>query len=196
MKMFFRFFIATPLAFIITAIIFLGVYNQLTPRPFLYTSPEEPGNIYFEDQIVCICRGYPIYWLPEKPDTDNTWITNDKPVKEAPKVESGTPEPIIVGLSGIQDQFKRDEYRGRGASPIYPVACIEKGASGSVIAQYDITPEGRTTNIAILESADECFNAEVIRVLEIYRFQPKISADGHPVWRRGVLVQFNFILSE
>lgn len=80
--------------------------------------------------------------------------------------------------------------------PRYPKACIDKGASGAVSVEFDITSDGAVANARIIQSADKCFNAEVLRYVSKFRYQPQIDESGRPTWRRGVRETFNFELAE
>ncbi len=91
------------------------------------------------------------------------------------------------------------DYKSREAiysSPRYPKACIKKRASGAVVVEFDITPEGAVTNARIIQSPDRCFNSEVLRFASKFRYRPQADASGRSAWRRGVRETFSFELSE
>jgi TonB family protein len=204
MGSFLRLFIAVPIAFTVTTIIFLGLYNQLSPKPFLYTTPEEPQAIYLGNEILCMCRPPDTYgFLPSmpQPDTSNSWTESEKAVKETPSIdqEDSPPFEICPGegvpCTGGQNTSK-PRPSGYKLAPDYPEKCKQLSAAGAVVFQYDITPEGRTTNIKIINSAHDCFNETVIRYVRQWRFRPIVGMSGKPVWRRGEIGRISFALDE
>ena len=65
----------------------------------------------------------------------------------------------------------------------------------SVTVQFDVTPEGTTTNVQVVDSSDTCFNRSVIRSVERWKYQPKV-VDNTPQWRRGVQTTITYELTE
>lgn len=194
-----RFIVSAPVAAVVTVLIFLFIYNQLSPRPFLYTTPEEPRAVYFqieEPELICVdCGGW--FWLPEKPDTSNPWSDSEKVAKEAPLLEQPSCdlncEPVRVELDFPNNTPNApvDTFY-----PRYPEACIDKGVEGLVTVRFDVTPEGRVTNIAILESPDRCFNQPIISAVRKWRYRPQYGDDGKPIAQPGVTKSFKFELPE
>ena len=136
--------------------IFLGVYNQLSPKPFLFKSSEGPGAIYFnvgeyQTEIRCLdCGWVP---LPEKPDTSNPWTNSEKVAKEPPEHAPEAPAFTSDIQAGLEDEPKFCSGNlplVELGSPPYPRSCVEKGVEGRLTVQYDISKEGRTMNIVIL----------------------------------------------
>jgi TonB family protein len=59
---------------------------------------------------------------------------------------------------------------------------------GSVTIEGIITPEGRVTNVKVLDSPDPAFNPKVIEVFRQYRFNPA-RLNGRPTyatWRETI----------
>lgn len=200
-----RFIVSAPVAAVITVLIFLFIYNQLSPRPFLYTTPEQPGNVYVqlaaaEPGLICIdCGDW--FWLPEKPSTSNPWSSSEKAVKEAPRLSPQRPATRIEITPFSSDGARPCDGSGgdirlllHRISPPYPEACLRKNAEGTVIVQYDITKEGYAANVVILETPDDCFNRAVISIVRKYRFRPLCRSDGTPVGRTNVKEAINFKL--
>ncbi|GJL93789.1 MAG: protein TonB [Hyphococcus sp.] len=197
MGAFIRFILSAPFAALITLLIFLGLYNQISPNPFLYTKAEEPGVVYLGDQILCEC--YPdegrLIQLPEKPDTPNSWTNSEKVAKQPPTLPTGCDEncaEIIIELD-IPVPSKKEEGPGRLK---YPQACLEKNLEGVVIVGFDITPEGRPTNIKIVQSPDNCFHQAALEMVSRWRYPIEVNAQGKPVWRYDQTTRIRFQLNK
>ena len=65
--------------------------------------------------------------------------------------------------------------------------------SESVALQFDVTPEGTTTNVTVVDSSNSCLNSAAVRSVERWKYQPKI-VDNTPEWRRGVQTTVTFVL--
>jgi TonB family protein len=51
---------------------------------------------------------------------------------------------------------------------------------GRVVLECVITPEGRATNIKILESLGTDFDESVVKAVSVWRFKPATGPDGKP----------------
>jgi len=80
-------------------------------------------------------------------------------------------------------------------APQYPNSCQSRSAEGEVLVQFDVTPEGDVVNITILESANSCFNATVIRAVSRWKYTPG-KRNGKAVARRGLVEKFSFQLED
>lgn len=80
--------------------------------------------------------------------------------------------------------------------PQYPYRCQERAKNTeSVLLQFDVTKEGTTQNIQVLESTSWCFEKPAIKSVEKWLYRPKILF-GEAVEREGVVTQVTFRLSE
>jgi protein TonB len=80
--------------------------------------------------------------------------------------------------------------------PQYPERCQSRaGEEERVLLEFDVTPDGTTTNIRVVESSNSCFNREASRSVERWKYQPKI-VDQEPQWRRGVQTTVVFQLAD
>ena len=86
--------------------------------------------------------------------------------------------------------------------PRYPDKCQGRGSSTRiksadkeeiVLVEFDITPDGRTDNIKVIDSTNSCFDASARESVEQWRYDPKI-VDGEPAFRRGVQAQIKYVL--
>lgn len=83
---------------------------------------------------------------------------------------AAAPEPIIIAAN-----------LSRPAAPIYPERCARNAASDeSVIVMFDVTVEGRPTNMSIAGSSNACFHDAALEAAGRMRFAPR-TADGKPV---------------
>ena len=68
-------------------------------------------------------------------------------------------------------------------------------ARETVLVEFDVTPDGTTTNIRVVDSTNSCLNSAAIRSVERWKYQPKI-VDNTAQWRRAVQTSVAFELSE
>ncbi len=61
-----------------------------------------------------------------------------------------------------------------------------------VVVEFDVTEEGRTSNIEVIESTRSCFEAAAVKSVRKWRYRPKY-VDGKPVARPGVVTQIVFV---
>ena len=80
-------------------------------------------------------------------------------------------------------------------APAYPERCRSRGATGTVLVQFDVAADGSVVNPVILQSADGCFDRTVIKAVSGWKYPPAYRG-GQPVTRYGVTETFNFQLAE
>lgn len=79
--------------------------------------------------------------------------------------------------AGQLDELPRVLHR---VLPEYPYALRRDGQEGTVVIGFEVSPEGRVENIAVLESNHTGFEAPAIAALRQWRFAPG-RRDGEPV---------------
>ena len=65
----------------------------------------------------------------------------------------------------------------------------------TVLVEFDVTPDGSTTNIRTVDSTNSCLNRAAERSVERWKYQPKI-VDNEAQWRRGVQTAVVFRLAD
>jgi protein TonB len=65
----------------------------------------------------------------------------------------------------------------------------------TVFLEYDVTPDGTTTNIRVVDSTNSCLNSAAVKSVERWKFQPKI-VENKAEPRRGVQTAVTFELAE
>lgn len=204
---FFRLVIAAPLAILVAAVLFLVIYLHVTPDPFIYRKPEEPGRVYLklndeEERFLCDCP-----WLPgpRQPDTTNQYTDPKKVVTEPPAVpEEKVAIPKVEVSDGDNDspRYCDSVEEEEGDSPIlrmappYPEDCFEKGAEGRVVVEVDIDADGNVTKVEIIESADQCFNDAVRSMMTKWKYRPVCDDNGQPYSRSHVRQTIIFEIAE
>lgn len=99
---------------------------------------------------------------------------------------------VFPNTSQSDDFDARPLYR---EPPTYPGGCRGKAKSTErLLVQFDVTAEGRTKNISVIESTNPCFNASATRAVAKWRYRPKI-VSGEPVVRKDVITQITYQLS-
>ncbi len=76
--------------------------------------------------------------------------------------------------------------------PAYPESCRSRGITGSVIVEFDVTPEGNVVKPRVVQTPNACFNRTVIKAVSGWKYPP--AANGG--MRYGVIERFNFQLEE
>lgn len=134
--------------------------------------------------------------------------TLDAPPPPPPAVNDPTNRPALNGVQAQIPQIDTNLKIGsnfnpdRDAQPLvrippqYPERCMSRAeARETVVVQFDVTPEGQTTNIQAIDTTNSCLNSAAIRSVERWKYQPKI-VDNKAEWRRGVVTQITFELQE
>lgn len=134
--------------------------------------------------------------------------TLDTPPPPPPATNDPSNRPALGGVRAAIPQLDVNLSIGSGFNPDrdaqplvriqeqYPERCMARaGARESVLVQFDVTPDGTTTNIQVVDSSNSCFNRSVIRSVERWKYQPKI-VDNQPQWRRGVQTTITYQLTE
>lgn len=190
-----RFLFALPVALVVT----VGLYYLTFPRPIFEGCYDcAPGSIVAErppawsgmvEKIRTYCDCF--WWIPDQPDNSNSYTRRDKASPEPPEPVAciddcdvsriEIPDDVLLKAPFSEQHLLRERFR-----PQYPKACIDKGADGVVVVEFDVTPEGSVDNPRIISSPDACFNREALRTVSRYHYQPQTDASGRAVWRRGV----------
>ncbi len=194
-----RLIFGLPGAAIVTVALFL-LMSILIKQPPRLNEQEDPLSIDITAQIQ---------------DTDLSSAnkefkrpTLDTPPPPPPAVNDPTNRPALDGVRAeipsldvnldIGTGFNPD----RDAQPLvrippqYPERCQSRAdADESVTVEFDVTPEGQTTNIKVVNSSNSCFNRSATRSVERWKYQPKV-VDNVVQWRRGVQTVVRFQLAE
>lgn len=134
--------------------------------------------------------------------------TLDAPPPPPPAVNDPSNRPALDGVSAQIPEINADLNIGSGFNPDrdaqplvrippqYPERCMSRAKpSESVMVQFDVTPDGQTTNIEAVDSTNSCLNRAAIRSVERWKYQPKI-VDNQAEWRRGVQTVITFELQD
>ena len=132
----------------------------------------------------------------------------DAPPPPPPAVNDPSNRPALNGVAAQIPTINANLSIGSGFNPDrdaqplvrippqYPERCMTRAkASESVLVQFDVTPDGQTTNIQTVESSNSCLNRAAERSVERWKYQPKI-VDNQAEWRRGVQTVITFELSD
>ena len=194
----FRFLFGSPIAAVITLLIFLGMAALIRQEVYPPTTP--PGEI---PNVTA--------------DIDETDPDEFKKKISPPKIDETPPPPpnpsersespagpsIPVDKPDIEaDDIETDVLSGAFLKPdikfppSYPQRCMQNAAPvETVIIQLDVDPSGGTANAEVVESTNSCLNRAALKSVERWKYTPKV-VDGQPVWRRGVRAEIIFELAE
>lgn len=134
--------------------------------------------------------------------------TLDAPPPPPPAVNDPSNRPALDGVRAQIPTINANLNIGSGFNPDrdaqplvrippqYPERCMARAAaSESVAVRFDVTPDGQTTNIEVIDSSNSCLNRAATRSVERWKYQPKI-VDNQAQWRRGVQTVITFELAE
>ena len=79
--------------------------------------------------------------------------------------------------------------------PTYPSRAQVQGLEGFVIVRFDVTTEGRVSNVAIVESTHPIFESAAVKAAERFKFKPRI-VDGIALETHGIRNLFRFEFDE
>lgn len=199
MGSFLRLFVGIPGAVIVTGGLFLFMAAMIR-QDLRLEEPEDAVNINITAQI------------------DDTDLANANQEFRRPTLDAPPPPPPAVNdpsnrpaLDGVRAQIPTIEANlnigsgfnpDRDAQPLvriqeaYPERCMARASSSeSVTVQFDVTPEGTTTNIQVIDTTNSCFNRSVTRSVQRWKYQPKIE-ENEAQWRRGVVTVITYELTE
>jgi periplasmic protein TonB len=194
----FRLILGVPGAFLITFLLFVGMAYMIKQDAQL-DEERDALNISITKQLK---------------DTDlaaNREFkrpTLDTPPPPPPSVVDASNRPSLDGVRAqvptldvklnIGTGFNPD----RDAQPLvrippqYPERCMQRAkAREQVVVEFDVTPEGTTTNPRVIDSTNSCLNSAATKSVERWKYQPKI-VENKAEWRRGVQTVVTFELSD
>lgn len=134
--------------------------------------------------------------------------TLDAPPPPPPAVNDPSNRPALDGVRAQIPTINANLNIGSGFNPdrdaqplvriqeAYPQRCQTRaGPRETVVVQFDVAPDGTTTNVQVVDSTNTCFNSSVVRSVQRWKYQPKI-VDNQAQWRRGVQTQITYQLED
>lgn len=134
--------------------------------------------------------------------------TLDTPPPPPPAVTDPSNRPALDGVRAAVPDLNVNLSVGTGFNPdrdaqplvripaVYPERCQARAqAEENVLVEFDVTPEGTTTNIRVVESSNSCLNSAATKSVERWKYQPKI-VENKAEWRRGVQTNVKFVLEQ
>ncbi len=194
-----RLIIGVPAAILVTGALFLFM-SAMIRQPVRLNEEQQAVNISITAQLQ---------------DSDLTSInkefkrpTLDAPPPPPPAVNDPSNRPALDGVAAAIPEIDANLNIGTGFNPDrdaqplvrippqFPDRCQGRaGAEERVSLQFDVTPDGQTTNIEVIDSTNSCFNRSAMRSVERWKYQPKI-VDNQAEPRRGVQTVIVFQLEE
>ncbi|HXI86463.1 MAG TPA: energy transducer TonB [Parvularculaceae bacterium] len=133
--------------------------------------------------------------------------TLDTPPPPPPAVNDPSNRPALDGVKAAIPQIDANLKVGAGFNPDrdaqplvrippeYPDNCKTTAKDEeTVVVQFDVTPDGQTANIKVIESSNHCLDRAAMRSVERWKYQPKI-VDNKAEWRHGVTQPISFRLT-
>ncbi|MEE2690982.1 MAG: energy transducer TonB [Pseudomonadota bacterium] len=199
MGSFVRLFVGIPGAIVVTILLFLVMSNLIRQNVKLDEAKDALKlNITAQIQDTDLSNVNKEFKRP----------TLDTPPPPPPAVNDPSNRPALDGVRAAVPQLDVKLNVGTGFNPDrdaqplvrippqYPERCMARAkARENVLVEFDVTPEGTTTNIRVVDSTNSCLNSAAMRSVERWKYQPKI-VDNQAQWRRGVQTNVAFELSE
>ncbi|HNR75636.1 MAG TPA: energy transducer TonB [Parvularculaceae bacterium] len=193
-----RLIFGIPGAAVVTALLFLAM-AYLIKQDAQLEEEKDPLNISITQQL-------------QDTDLSNTKDfkrpTLDTPPPPPPAVTDPSNRPALDGVRATVPTIDANLNVGSGFNPDrdaqplvrippqYPERCMARAkAKETVFVEFDVTPDGTTTNIRVVDTTNSCLNSAAIRSVERWKYQPKIVENvAQP--RRGVQTAITFELAE
>lgn len=199
MGSFVRLFVGIPGAIVVTILLFLVMSNLIRQNVKLDEAKDALKlNITAQIQDTDLSNVNKEFKRP----------TLDTPPPPPPAVNDPSNRPALDGVRAAVPQLDVKLNVGTGFNPDrdaqplvrippqYPERCMARAkARENVLVEFDVTPEGTTTNIRVVDSTNSCLNSAAMRSVERWKYQPKV-VDNQAQWRRGVQTNVAFELSE
>lgn len=131
-----------------------------------------------------------------KPDpVDPPTITDDDP-RIIPRIPPPTP-PRGPGLPDLKlAQMDGERIPLVRIAPTYPRRCQERGISGWVVLDFDVTKFGTVENATVIDADPSgCFNRAALKTIMRFKYKPTIM-DGQPRRSSGVRFRMGFEMAE
>ena len=191
-----RLIFGTPLAMLVTVVLFLVMYALVGNNQAVELDESRVVNIDIGrkiDDTVDINREKSF----ERPQLD-------QPPPPPPAISKADFEPDVEGVSAATPEFDTKIELGTGFNPDrdaqplvrippqYPERCSSRHKKvENVTIEFDVTPLGQVVNVKIVRSTNSCFDRASIRAAERWKYQPKI-VEGEPKPRYGVRTNFRY----
>lgn len=192
-----RLIFGIPGAAVVTALLFLAM-AYLIKQDAQLEEEKDPLNISITQQL-------------QDTDLSNTKDfkrpTLDTPPPPPPAVTDPSNRPALDGVRATVPTIDANLNVGSGFNPDrdaqplvriqpqYPERCMARAKEvENVLVEFDVTPDGTTTNIRVVDSSNSCLNSAAIRSVERWKYQPKI-VDNVAQPRRGVQTNVRFELA-
>lgn len=193
-----RMVIGVPGAMVVTALLFLAMAYMVRQQAQL-TEETQSLNINITQQL-------------KDTDLSSNKVfkrpTLDTPPPPPPAVTDPSNRPALDGVRAAVPDLNVNLNVGTGFNPDrdaqplvrippqYPERCMTRAAAKeTVFVEFDVTPDGTTTNIRVVDSTNSCLNSAATKSVERWKYQPKI-VENKAEWRRGVQTAITFELAE
>lgn len=193
-----RMVIGVPGAMVVTALLFLAMAYMVRQQAQL-ADEAETLNINITQQL-------------KDTDLSSNKVfkrpTLDTPPPPPPAVTDPSNRPALDGVRAAVPDLNVNLNVGTGFNPDrdaqplvrippqYPERCMTRAAAKeTVFVEFDVTPDGTTTNIRVVDSTNSCLNSAASKSVERWKYQPKI-VENKAEWRRGVQTAITFELEE
>jgi len=196
-----RYIIATVLAFLITAGLFLGMRYLIVGGENAFTEPSKGRVIEFvrlkKDESVQAKNRKP--QKPPKPEAP-------PPEVEQPMVQQNSLDSDAQSMSFSPD-LKSDTSLERGllldsgdgeylpivkVAPIYPRRALSRGIEGYVIVEFTVTKNGSVSDPKVIEAEPaDIFNQAATDAALKFKYKPRV-IDGVPTEVAGVQNKITF----
>lgn len=119
------------------------------------------------------------------------WVFEPRTVDGTPQPQKGLTTTLAFRLD--DEPFKEAEPRPYHRDPpAYPMQCMNSAEKIELVTvRFDVSPDGVTENIAVIDSTNPCFERAAVKSIEKWRYNPELN-DGNAVARKGVETTITF----
>ena len=134
---------------------------------------------------------------PEAPEAGFSQGGTGTPALEiaAPPTIAPAPAPMADPAPARRPAPVSDARVLQRSIPPYPSQLAEQGVAGTVVAAFDVNPEGRADRIRIVSSPHPLLSQVVTKSLEAWRFEPARDANGQGL-RSAMRLPFRFVVED
>ena len=204
MKNLIRWAVFTPLAALLTVILFLAmralISKEFQPQDIGETATFEINpkveDIKVIERETKIDKVKKVVTPPPPPQIERAKA--DKPTEKIASIEGAVPEFEAPKID--KQNFKiavsdRDAQPLVRIPPIFPPRFMQGNNSGYCKVRFDVSPEGQPFNVEAYLCSTRSIKSATVKSVQKWKYNPKI-VDGRPVARSGVESTIKFNLQD
>lgn len=204
MKSTIRWIVFTPLAAVLTVLLFLAM-RALISKDFVPQDKSDTASFEINPKVedikviereTKIDKVKKVITPPPPPQIERAKA--DKPTEKIASIEGAIPEfeaPKIDAQNFKIAVSDRDAQPLVRIPPIIPPRFLQGDNSGYCTVRFDVSPEGQPFNVETVVCTTRSLESATKKSVQKWKYNPKI-VDGRPVSRSGVESKIRFDLAD